>query len=225
MTKKLGRLMAGVLFFVLLLSPRGVQAQDVAWGLGTIIFDGMNPTEKYENPLREAAKFINNYSRFNIVPHLHIASTSHTYTYWDCPEGLKTCVVVMKDDVNPLEWNAIPTKDSYLLLWAAVGHPPLQAGSTFGVSTGVFKDGLQRPYASVPVDVWWYTDQPFGGFDSRAGQILTHELINTINAKLEVAPYNCDPLTPDLSAADAYASEKSRLRKLTPGCYTKYSGR
>ncbi len=214
-----------MLFFALLLPPTAIQAKDIAWRLGAIIFDGMDPATKYANSLKEATKFINAYSQFKIVPYRQIAKTSHTYTYWDCPEGVKTCVDVLNDDVDQSEWKAIPTRDSYLLLWAAVGHPPFQAGGTLGVADGILKGGLQRPYANVPVDVWWYNDQPFEGFDSRAAQILTHELINSIGAKLEVAPYKCDSLNPDPNAAGAYASEKSRLLKLTKECYKKYSGK
>ena len=60
-----------------------------------------------------------------------------------------------------------------MLLWDTAGNPPLQAGGTWGVSEGVFKGGLSRPYITIPVDPWWFNNEPFEGFSSRAAQIMT----------------------------------------------------
>jgi hypothetical protein len=72
------------------------------------------------------------------------------------------------------------------------------------------------------VDPWWYNNEPFGGFRSRAAQIMTHEIINAINAKLEVAPYFCAPLVSAPGVTHAFEYEASRLAKLTEKCYQKY---
>ena len=57
---------------------------------------------------------------------------------------------------------------------------------------------------------------------SRAAQIMTHEIINAINAKLEVAPYYCNPLVAGPGITSAADYEASRLSKLTDDCYQKY---
>jgi hypothetical protein len=57
---------------------------------------------------------------------------------------------------------------------------------------------------------------------SGAAQIMTHEIINAISAKLEVEPYNCVPLTPDPGITYASEDEASRLAKLTDDCYLRY---
>jgi hypothetical protein len=51
---------------------------------------------------------------------------------------------------------------------------------------------------------------------------MTHEIINAINAKLEVEPFNCSPLVADPGITNASEYEASRLSKLTDDCYLKY---
>ena len=51
---------------------------------------------------------------------------------------------------------------------------------------------------------------------------MTHEIINAINAKLEVPPYYCMPLVADSGITNASEYEASRLSKLTDDCYLKY---
>jgi hypothetical protein len=109
-----------------------------------------------------------------------------------------------------------------MLLWEAGDNPPLLAGGTWGVANGVPKGGINRPYITIPADPWWYNNEPSGGFRSRAAQIMTHEIINVINAKLAVAPYFCAPLLPDRGLTNAFEYEASRLAKLTEKCYQKY---
>lgn len=89
----------------------------------------------------------------------------------------------------------------------------------WGVADGVFKGKLNRPYITIPVDPWWYNNEPFEGFNSRAAQIMTHEIINAISSKLEVEPYNCMPLVAESGITNASEYEASRLTKLTHDCY------
>ena len=84
------------------------------------------------------------------------------------------------------------------------------------------KGGINRPYIIISVDPPWYNNEPYQGFDSRAAQIMTHEIINAISSKLEVEPYNCLPLSPDPGITYAADYEASRLAKLTDDCYRKY---
>jgi hypothetical protein len=110
-----------------------------------------------------------------------------------------------------------------MILWNALTHPPLQAGSTWGVADGILKGGIGRPYATIAVDPWWYLGATNDGFTSTGARIIAHEIINSIGSKLEVAPYNCAPLTADPSITRAGDWEASRLAKITSSCYTKYT--
>jgi hypothetical protein len=218
-------LLIAVLVFVL--SPVCVKAvetlpKNIKWKATAILFDGIDKREKYSIPIKEAVDFISSYSRFKVNFSGEVSDSSHTYTFYDCAEGPQACVVVNKWDVDPFIWESVPTRDFYMLLWDTAGNPPLQAGGTWGVSEGVYKGGLNRPYITIPVDPWWYNNEPFEGFSSRAAQIMTHEIINAINAKLEVEPYNCSPLVADPGITDATEYEANRLSKLTDDCYLKY---
>ena len=196
--------------------------KNIQWKAEAILLDGINTREKYSIPVKEAARFISSNSRFKVTFSDEVFDNPHTYTFYDCYAGLQKCVVVNKGDIDPSIWESVPTLDFYMLLWDTAGNPPLQAGSTWGVSEGVQKGGLNRPYITIPVDPWWYNNEPFEGFSSRAAQIMTHEIINAINAKLEVEPYNCSPLVADPGITYASDYEASRLSKLTDDCYLKY---
>ena len=196
--------------------------KNIQWKAEAILLDGINTREKYSIPVKEAARFISSNSRFKVTFSDEVFDNPHTYTFYDCYAGLQKCVVVNKGDIDPSIWESVPTRDFYMLLWDTAGNPLLQAGSTWGVSEGVQKGGLNRPYITIPVDPWWYNNEPFEGFSSRAAQIMTHEIINAINAKLEVEPYNCSPLVADPGITYASDYEASRLSKLTDDCYLKY---
>lgn len=186
------------------------------------MLDGVDVTDTYSIPLAEATAFIADHSRFTLVTEYDESSLPHTYTFYDCNEGEQTCVVTNMQDIDSGLIDTLPIADSYMFLWKRYEHPPLQAGSTWGASEGILKGGILRPYATIPADIWWYTNDPFEGFRSRAAQIMTHEIINLINSKLEVAPYNCQSLLPDPDTTTAYKSEASRLNKLTTSCYQNY---
>jgi hypothetical protein len=216
-----------ILLLVFVVSPLSTKAAErlpksIQWRATAILLDGIDTREKYSIPVKEAINFISSHSRFKIQFSGEVFDVPHTYTFYDCPEGSRTCVVVNKGDLDPAIWESVPTRDFYMILWNTAGHPPLQAGSTWGVADGVFKGGLNRPYITIPVDPWWYNNQPAGGFNSSAASIIAHEIVNAINSKLEVAPYNCLSLTPDPSATTSYDYEASRLSKLTDDCYLRY---
>jgi len=195
---------------------------NIQWRATAILLDGIDTTEKYSIPVKEAVNFISSNSRFKVQFSGEVFDIPHTYTFYDCGLGPQQCVVVNKWDLDPSVWEAVRTRDFYMLLWDTGGNAPLQAGGTWGVADGVYKGGLNRPYITIPVDPWWYNNEPFEGFDSRAAQIMTHEIINAISSKLEVEPYNCLPLSPDAGITYAADYEASRLAKLTDDCYRKY---
>jgi hypothetical protein len=66
----------------------------------------------------------------------------------------------------------------------------------------------------------WFINEPNQGFKSCAAQILAHEIINTIQAKVEARPFRCGQLkgTPGVRG-DIHETE--RLKSLTDRCYTK----
>ena len=167
-----------ILLLVFAFSPVFTKAEtllpeNIRWKATAILLDGINTTEKYSIPVTEAGEFIRSNSRFEVQFFGEVFDIPHTYTFYDCTEGLQTCVLVNKWDLDPSIWESVPTRDFYMLLWDTAGNPPLQAGGTWGVSEGVFKGGLSRPYITIPVDPWWFNNEPFEGFSSRAAQIMT----------------------------------------------------
>jgi hypothetical protein len=186
------------------------------------LLDGIDRREKYSIPVKEAVGFVSSYSRFKVQFSGEDFDIPHTYTFYNCAAGPQQCVTVNKWDLDPSIWDSVPTRDFYMLLWDTAGNLPLQAGGTWGVADGVYKGASNRPYITIPVDPWWFNNEPFEGFNSRAAQIMTHEIINAINAKLEVEPYNCSPLVADPGITYASDYEASRLSKLTDDCYLKY---
>jgi len=215
-----------IVMLVFVLSPVCVKAverlpKNIQWRATAILLDGIDKREKYSIPLKEALNFISSHSRFKIQFSGEVFDIPHTYTFYDCG-GAQQCVLVNKWDLDPSIWESVRTRDFYMILWETAGNPPLLAGGTWGVADGVYKGGLYRPYITIPVDPWWYNNEPSEGFSGSAARIMTHEIINAINAKLEVEPYNCLPLSPDPGVTYAYDYEASRLAKLTDDCYLRY---
>ncbi|MGE5301883.1 MAG: hypothetical protein ACM3TN_01060 [Alphaproteobacteria bacterium] len=216
-----------ILLLVFVVSPFSTKAaqrlpKSIRWTATAILLDGIDTREKYSIPVKEAVNFISSNSRFKVRFSGEVFDLPHTYTFYDCYAGPQQCVLVNKWDVDPFIWESVPMRDFYMVLWDTAGNPPLLAGGTWGVADGVYKGGLNRPYITIPVDPWWYNNEPYEGFNSRAAQIMTHEIINAISAKLEVEPYNCLPLSPDPGITYASDYEASRLAKLTDDCYRKY---
>jgi hypothetical protein len=216
-----------ILLLVFVVSPFSIKAAQrlpkyIRWTATAILLDGIDTREKYSIPVKEAVNFVSSNSRFKVQFSGEVFDLPHTYTFYDCDAGLQQCVMVNKWDIDPSVWESVPGRDFYMLLWDTAGNPPLQAGGTWGVADGVYKGGLNRPYITIPVDPWWYNNEPYEGFNSRAAQIMTHEIINAISAKLEVEPYNCSPLVADPGITYASEYEASRLSKLTDDCYRKY---
>jgi hypothetical protein len=187
----------------------------IDWTIGILALDNVDLTNDVSIPVNEAIAFIQDRSLFRITFQIIVSSGPHTYTNYTC--GQNTCVVVNKWDVDT---SVLPVSDSFLFLWKLFGRLPLQAGSTWGVADGIMSGGISRPYATIPTDIWWYNLQPYEGFATRSGQINTHELVNAINAKLEVAPYNCTSLTAT-PGEPASVYEAERLSHLTTECYDK----
>jgi hypothetical protein len=216
-----------ILLLAIVFSPCSTKAAErlpksIQWRATAILLDGIDTREKYSIPVKEAINFISDNSRFKVHFSGEVFDITHTFTYYDCPESPQQCVLVNKWDLDPSIWESVPTRDFYMILWDTAGHSPLQAGGTWGVADGVNKGGLNRPYITIPVDPPWYNNEPFEGFDSRAAQIMTHEIVNAIGAKLEVNPYNCMPLVADPGITNASEYEANRLSKLTDDCYKKY---
>ncbi len=189
------------------------------WNLHVLVLDKIDRKEKADIPLEEAIKFIEQRSRFKFKYEVTQYSGFHGYTKYNC-DNSEECVVVNYSDISSSRINALPVADSYLFLWNAGKNIPLHAGSTWWVEYGILKEGIKRPYATVPADPWWYNNEPYEGFNSRAAQILAHELINTISAKIEVEPYNCEPLV-GTDGDPATKHEGDRLAKLNEECYRK----
>lgn len=199
----------------------------VPWGLTVVLMGPMDPVQQAEIPVSEAISFIE--ARTRLVFDVQYVTTYSGYDYTPYRLGADTDGDGVGDDLAYLMmgWNippsiidSLPVSSSYLFLHSMNGLRPLQAGSALGIDYGIRKGGKPRPYSSVPTDQWWYVNEPYGGFKSRAAQILTHEIINTIQGRIEAAPYYCPQLTATWGL-DPAEFESERLLKLNDACYQK----
>ncbi len=210
-------------------APSSSQFNDgkIPWTLTVVLMDGADQVNQAEIPVKEAVAFIEAHSQFVFTVNYFKSSAKHGYTpYRIGPDKNKdkipddTAYAMMGWNLPTAAINALPVSTSYLFLYKLKGKKPVQAGSALPITFGLVKGGKPRPYATVPVDMWWYVNTPNQGFKSWAAQILTHEINNTIQAKIEARPYKCGQLlaTPGLPG-DKYEGE--RLTKLTEKCYAK----
>ncbi len=199
----------------------------IPWKLTVVVMDGANMKEQAEIPVIEAVGFIEAHSRFVFTVKYVTSSAKHGYTpYGIGPDKNKdnipddTAYAMMGWNLPKAAIKSLPVGTSYLFLYKLKGRKPVQAGSALPLTFGLVKGGKPRPYATVPVDMWWYVNTPQQGFKSWAAQILTHEINNTIQAKIEARPYKCGQLLATQGLpGDKYEAE--RLTKLTDKCYAK----
>jgi len=198
----------------------------VPWKLAVVLVGPIDSTQHVEIPLKEAIEFIESRTRLVFEVQYVMTYSGHNYTPYRFGKDLDGDGVGDQVAYLMMQWNmpkdvldSLPVTSPYLFLVTMEGLRPLQAGSALGIDYGIWKGGKPRPYAAVPTDQWWYVNQPYEGFSSRAAQILTHELINTIQGKIEAAPYYCRTLTGESKRATEY--EAQRLLKLDDRCYEK----
>jgi hypothetical protein len=218
-------ILAGLILFcsVMTIGQHRPSEERIPWKLTVVVMDGINQREKAEIPVREAVQFIEKHSRFQFEVDYVSAPGLHGYTpYKTQVDGrrkrFENRYAMMGWNVPPSIINSLPVSTSYLFLYRLYGRKPAQAGSSLGIEFGLVKGGKARTYATVPVDQWWYQNTPKEGFRNWSAQVLAHELINTIQGKLEARPYRCGQLTatPGLKA---YQFEAERLSKITDACY------
>lgn len=185
----------------------------VPWHLVVLLLDQLDEVDKAHTPLKEVARFLHAESRFDLKLTFLTFNDKHEYTYdptsnrYDLHWG-----------VLPAKWIAqIPPCSAVLALYKLNGRDPIHAGSTWGLAQGVPVNGKLRPWAAIPVDLWFYNNDPYEGFKCRSGQICTHEIVNTIRGKMEAAPYFCT-LGVATNGDPAWRYETDRVR-LEPGCY------
>ena len=194
----------------------------IPWKLTVVVMDGIDQRSKAEIPVREAVAFIEKHTRFQFEVQYVTANGIHGYTPYPVKDrrGRRTGTVyaMMGWNVPQSVVNSLPVSTSYLFLYRLHGRKPAQAGSSLGLDFGLLKGGKKRTYATVPVDQWWYQNTPKDGFRNWSAQVLSHELINTIQGKLEAKPYNCGQLTAT-SGLPASRYEAERLSKISDICY------
>lgn len=197
----------------------------IPWKLTVVILDGIDRVEKAEIPVREAVAFIEQRSRFLFEVEYVVSSVPHGYTPYRMPreKGSKRrefAYSMMGWDLPRRFVRDLPVSTSYIFLYKMNGRRPAQAGSALGLDFGLIIGGRPRPYATVPTDMHWFVNTPNQGFNSWAAQILAHEIINTMQAKLEARPYRCGQLkgTPGVRG-DQHEGE--RLASITENCYTR----
>ena len=196
-------------------SSQPLPKDPVWWHLVVLILDQPNVVEKVDIPLKEVADFLRANSRFDLKVTFLTFNDAHGYSG---PYGT--------ENRYDLHWSALPQKwiakippcSAVLSLYKLNGKAPIHAGSTWSLTDGIEINGKKRTYAAIPTDLWFYNNQSYEGFHSRAAQICTHEIINTIQGKLESPPYNCGQLT-GTPGDPAYKYESDRLADVQPGCY------
>jgi hypothetical protein len=219
--------------FVLLLSIAATAAfaqgprsgPRIPWKLTVVVMDGTDRVRRAEIPVREAVSFIEARTRFSFEVDYVVDPIRHSYTPYyfgrdrnGDGKGDDEAFVMLGWNVPPETIEALPVSTSYLFLYKLKRRKPAQAGSALGLDFGLMKGGKPRPYATVPTDVRWYINEPMQGFRGWAAQIVAHEIINTIQAKIEAAPYKCGQLKGTQGIrADRYESQ--RLAGITPACY------
>jgi hypothetical protein len=240
------RTVALVVLTLLAVSVTSVSAQfeqlgedeKIPWKLTVVIMDGVDSVEHAENPVKEAVAFIEARTKLKIDVEYRIDFSYHDYTpYATGPDldgdgrGDEWAYLMMSWNLPPSLIEELPSSDSYLFLYKMFGWRPLQAGSALPLEYGMWKGTVSHAYATVSADQWWFLrNEPYEGFNSRAAQIITHEIINTIQAKVEAPPYRCSKLTATVGAPGttfdqsrlATLYEGERLTKLE-GCYGKLS--
>lgn len=226
------RLFAMISLTLIVLSVQCVaqsQAVDrkIDWKLTVVALDGADLKTHAEIPVKEAVEFIEKRTRFKFEVEYITSAVKHGYTPYRI--GADRNRDGRPDDIvhAMMGWNlpkpfvnSLPVSTSYLFLYKLKGRRPAQAGSALGLDFGLIKGGRPRSYATVPVDQWWYQNTPKDGFDSWAAQILTHEIINSIQARLEARPLRCGTLSATAGiSAEKYEAE--RLTKITKSCWDK----
>ncbi len=200
--------------------------QRIKWKLTVVLLDGADRVQHAEIPVKEAVEFIRANSRIDIETEFIESPSKHDYTVYVTPANKKTGTkrenryLMLSGDLPVRLVKSLPKSTSYIFLYKLFGRIPAQAGSSLGLDFGIPVGGKPRPWATVPVDPWWYVNTPKQGFKSWAAQIVAHEMINTIQAIVEARPFKCGKLngTPNL-LGDKW--EASRLGVLTEKCYKK----
>lgn len=219
--------MLTLLFAAVSSAQNAVKDHKTPWTLTVVLLDNADIEQHARIPVREAVKFIEDHSRITFTVNYVTSAAAHGYTTYKVgPDKNKdgkpddTVYAMMGWNLPKSAIKALPVSTSYLFLYKMKGKKPVQAGSALPLTFGLNKGGKPRPYATVPVDMWWYVNTPNQGFKSWAAQILTHEINNTIQAKIEAAPYKCKQLLAKQGTrGDIYEGE--RLTKLTDKCYVK----
>lgn len=201
--------------------------EKIPWTLTVVLLDGADQVQHAEIPVKEAVEFIEKNSRFIFEVKYVASNAKHGYTPYRIGEDKNkdkipddTAYAMMGWDLPKSAIKQLPVSTSYLFLYKLKGKKPVQAGSALPITFGLIKGGKARPYATVPVDMWWYVNTPNQGFKSWAAQILTHEINNTIQAKIEARPYKCGQLL-GTQGTPGNIHEAERLTKLTDKCYAK----
>ena len=200
----------------------------VPWNLCVGILDGLERS-RVDGPIKEAVAFIEKFTRFKVNLTVIEDKRAHDYFSWMTPGG--EVWDMLRDQLPPtrppvagqtLLMDTMPVAHSYLFLFKMFGRVPGRGGSTMGVSEGILKGGIRRPYSTITADVAQFGYQPFEGFTTQAAQIITHELANAINCVTAVAPYNCTPMRLDNpDNLRSYDYEARKVGTLTDADYAK----
>jgi hypothetical protein len=201
--------------------PKLVPGAKITWKLTVVVMDGTDLEDKAKTPVTEAVKFIEARTRFKFIVDYIETDVKHDVTPY--PNGDMVSYAMLGWNIPEGFIQTLPVSTTYLFLYKLYDKEAAQAGSALGMDFGLKIGGKARVYATAPTDQRWFINVPNQGFQSWAAQILTHEIVNTIQGTVEAPPYNCGQLTgtPGISS-DLHESE--RLSRLTDACYEKLAG-
>lgn len=195
--------------------PKLVPGSKLPWNLTVVVMDGSDLEEKAKIPVTEAVEFIEARTRFDFNVKYIETDIAHDFTPYDSDMRR---YAMMGWNMPESFIQTLPVSTSYLFLYKLCDKEAAQAGSALGLDFGLKIGGKPRPYATAATDQRWYYNEPMNGFQSWAAQILTHEIINTMQAKIEAAPYNCGQLT-GTEGIQCNLFEAERLEKITDHIY------
>lgn len=171
----------------------------------------------------ETMTHVKNFIEQNISLKLnfYISSSSdpHNLTSWTCESDPLGCVALLFDNLSldiQSQVNSITDITGLGLFYKLNGQTPLQAGSTYGPNLGASSGSGDIAYFSIPTDIWWYNNDPYQGFPTRASQIATHETINLIQSTVQDL-YDCN-INYQATTTYAYDWERDRLNLITQSC-------
>lgn len=188
----------------------------IVWHLTVLALDNIDYEEKVAIPLKELDRFLHATSRFKLKVTYLPFNDAHNYNI--DPTSGRACV----------HWSVLPSKwirmiepcSSVLALYKFYNLEPIHGGDTWALQDGIWIAGRYRGFSSIGVDKWYFNNQPYEGFNSRGGQIATHEAVNIIGETVsKTYPASCPFSIAGIGGLPAWEYESQRIGQIGQSCY------